>query len=138
MTHPSNLTPDEELGRRISSSKDSRMARRGNVPLRLFVRRDTRELSVDRLHNDFLREVTEIAVSYDKGRNRNFYGWAVVTQDVASRSGRRIELSPQEDNEYHADIILPVSVLSDKNERERHALELSAEARWQEPAQGND
>ena len=138
MIHPSNLTPDEELGRRISSSKDSRMARRGNVPLRLFVRRDTRELSVDRLHNDCLAEVSAIAVSYDESRNRNFYGWAVVTQDVASRNGRRIEPSPQEDNQYHADIILPDSVLLDKNERERHALELSAEARWQEPVQGND
>ncbi len=137
MIHPSSLTPDEELGRRVSSSKDSRMARRGNIPLRLFLRRDTRELSVDRLRNDCLPEVTAIAVDYDERRDRNFYGWAVVTQDVASRNGRRVEPSPQEDNKYHADIILPDSVLSDKNERERHALELSAEARWQEPAQIN-
>lgn len=106
------------------------MARRGNIPLRLFARRDTRELSVDRIHEDWLPEIIAIAVNYDEGRNRNFYGWAVVSQDVASSNGRRIELSPQEDNEYHADIVLPDSVLSDKNERERHALELSAEARW--------
>ena len=130
MINPSNLTPDEELGRRVSSSKDSRMARRGNIPLRLFARRDTRELSVDRIREDWLPEVTAIAVNYDEGRNRNFYGWAIVAQDVASSNGRHIELSPQEDNEYHADIVLPDSVLSDKNELERHALELSAEARW--------
>ncbi len=130
MTNPSNLTPDEELGRRVSSSKDSRMARRGNIPLRLFVQRNTRELSVDRIHEDWLPEIIAVAVNYDESRNRNFYGWVVVPQGVASSNGRGIELSPQENNEYHADIVLPDSVLSDKSERERHALELSAEAHW--------
>ena len=130
MTNPSNLTSDEELGRRVSSSKDSRMARRGNVPLRLFVQRNTRELSVDRIHEDWLPEIIAVAVNHDESRNRNFYGWVVVPQGVASSNGRRIELSPQENNEYHADIVLPDSVLIDKGERERHALELSAEARW--------
>ena len=124
---------DEELGRRVSSQKHRRLVQRGDTPLSLFMRKDTYELSVDRLHEYHISEVTKIAVSYDDNRNRTFYGWAVVSQDVAAGSGRNIRPSPKAGNDYHADIILPAIVVSDKREREKHASELAAKARWQAP-----
>lgn len=128
----SELMPDEELGRRVSSRSHRRLVQRGNAPLSLFVRVGSHELSVDRLHDDYLPEVSAIAVRDDNARSRNFYGWAVVSQDVASRNGRRIEPTPQECNKYHADIVLPIAAVSDKKLREGHATELAARARWQQ------
>ncbi len=104
---------------------------RGNVPVSLFELTGTRELSVDRLRDDHMVEVSAIAIEHDKRRNRNFYGWATVPQDAASENGRRVEPTPQPDNPYHADIILPIAVSKDDYQRERHATELAACAEWQ-------
>lgn len=130
----SRLGPDEELGRRVSSRSVRGLVRRGDAPLSLFAREGTYKLSVDRLHVDYLSEVTAIAADYDRSRERNFYGWAVVTHDVASRNGRHVEPSPQPENKYHADIVLPIIVVSDKKKSEQHASELAAKAHWQDPA----
>ena len=93
----------------------------------------TNELSVDRVYDDNLPKVTNIAVAHDVGRGRSFYGWVVVTQDMAARNGRSIKASPREDNEFHADIVLPLEVVSDKEKRQQHASELATYARWQDP-----
>ena len=130
----STLGPDEELGRRVSSRNHSKLVQRGDAPLDLFVGKCAYKLSVDRLHNDYLLEVTAIAVAYDNSRERNFYGWAAITQDVATKNGRSVELSPQPDNKFHADIVLPITDSSDKNEIERHASELAAKSHWQDSA----
>ena len=128
----SKLAPDEELGRRVSSNGDRKLVERGDTPLKLFVREGTNELSVDRIHDDdCLSEVTTIATKYDEGRGRHFHGWATVAQDVASKNGRSVEPSPQPDNQYHADIVLPSVVTVDKKASEQHASELAAKARWQ-------
>ena len=140
MIDPASFAPVEELGRRVSSSSVRKPARNGNVPISVFVRkcklpgRYVRKLSTDRLHPEELSEVTAIAVEYDKGRDggRTFYGWAAVSQDAASRNGRRLEPSPQPDNPYHADIILPSAVTSDKKRAEQLASELAAVSRWQD------
>ena len=99
----------------------------------MFEQRDTNELSVDRVYDDNLSKITNIAVAHEVGRRRNFYGWVAVTQDVAARNGRRIKASPQEDNEFHADIVLPIEVVANKELRQQHALELATYARWQDP-----
>ena len=124
--------PDEKLGRRVSSRSNRRLVQRGTVPLKLFIRKCTYELSVDRLHDDYFSEITAIADEYDKNRERNFYGWAAVSQEIACRNGRYLKLSPKTYNKFHADIVLPISVVSDKDEREKHATELAAFARWQD------
>lgn len=90
-----------------------------------------RDLSVDRLREDCLADATDIAVRYDEGRGRTFYGWAAISRSDATQNDREIEPSPQEDNRYHADIVLPPVVISDENEYLKHALELAAQARWQ-------
>ena len=123
---PSRLMPDEELGRRISSTRIWKRVQRGVAPLALFQPRpvDNLKLSVDRVRESYLSDLTGIAVRDDQRRDRNFYGWATVTQDVASKSGRYIEPSPKKDNPYHADIVLP-------DDSDQHKTELAAHARCQ-------
>ena len=133
MTDFSEFAPYEKLGRRVSSSRYINRSKRNNVPARMFEQRNTNELSVDRVHDDNLPKATSIAVAHDVGRGRNFYGWVVVPQDMAARNGRSIKASPREDNEFHADIVLPLEVVSDKEKRQQHASELATYARWQDP-----
>lgn len=99
----------------------------------MFEQRGASELSVDRVYDDNLSKVTNIAVAHDVGRGRSFYGWVVVTQDEAARNGRSIKASPQEDNDFHADIVLPIEVIANKDLRQQHATELATYARWQDP-----
>ena len=131
MSVPPQIGADERLGRRVSSSSVRNRVRRGNAPVSLFIRKSMPLLSVDRLRDDWLADATDVAVRYDEGRERTFYGWATVSRNDAMENGREVEPSPQEGNPYHADIVLPPSVVFDKNEYERHAIELAAQARWQ-------
>ena len=48
----------------------------------------------------------------------------------AEKSGRRVESSPSEDNQYHMDIVLPSEAENDKDKRREHAEELAADATW--------
>ena len=134
MSVPPEIGSDERLGRRISSRGERNRVRRGDAPVSLFMRKNMPLLSVDRLRDDWLADATDVAVGYDNERGRTFYGWAAVSLDDAARNDREVEPSPQEGNQYHADIVLPPRVIFDKNEYERHAIELAAQARWQPSA----
>ena len=134
MSLPPQIGADERLGRRISSQRDRNLVRRGDAPVRLFMREDTRYLSVDRLRDVWLPDVTDVEVRYDKERGRTFRGWAAVSRNDATQNAREVEPSPQEGNQYHADIVLPLTVMFGKDEYQKHAVELAAQARWQPPA----
>ena len=128
MVDPVKLGLGEKLGRRVSSSSDRRAISRGTTPVRVFFQCGRRSLSVDRLiSGPHKMRANEIAANYDRGRGRTFYGWAVVTQEDASRSGRYVKPSPQPENCYHADIVLPDS---DNKQMRKHAMELSANVQW--------
>ena len=131
MSVPPQIESDERLGRRLSSRKHRNLVRRGNAPVSLFMREDTRILSVDRLRDDWLTDATNVAVRYDEGRGRTFYGWATVSEERANQSDRVVEPSPQEDNPYHADLVLPMIVMFNRRTYEKHAVELAAHASWQ-------
>ena len=134
MVNPSNFELDEKLGRSVSSRKIINRIRRRDTPPNLFYSRiDEDDLSVDRLHNDYLKEVTDVAKRRDENRGRSFYGWAAVSQEIASGDGRRIAPTPQEYNQFHASIYWPDGVSSEKSMMRRHAVELAANAHWQEP-----
>lgn len=134
MSVPPQIGSDERLGRRLSSRKHRNLVRRGNAPVSLFMREDTRILSVDRLRGDWLADATDVAIGYDEGRGRTFYGWATVSEERASQNDRVVDPSPQEDNPYHADLVLPLIVMFNRKTYERHAVELAAQASWQPPA----
>ena len=102
------------------------------LPINEFLpRQGETHISVDRLSIAPLNDVTAIADARDGARNRNFYGWAVVSASNAALNGRIVEVSPILNiNPYHADIILPQSAADDRDEQKRHAQELRDASRW--------
>ena len=137
MTDNEIVAPGECLGRGVFSSRDRNRARRSRVPLNVFLEREGEaRLSVDRLDVAPAVEAIEIADRVATARNRTFYGWAVVLSETAAASGRRAVASPQLDNPYHADIVLPDPAVEDREEQKRHAQELADGSAWRdrEPA----
>jgi len=133
VTAPGDIGDRENLGRRLFSRRRRDRARRGRVPLDVFLERlGTTRISVDRLDLSSPLEATSIADRAAKARNRPFYGWAVVMAQQAGAGGRRVEASPQRDNPYHADVILPDVVEEDQDEQKGHAQQLANGATWRE------
>lgn len=131
MTAEDDIAPEENLGRDVFSSGQARRADRGRVPIHVFLGREGEpELSVDRLDLASPGEAAEIADGVAAGRGETFYGWAVVDAETAASNGRQVTASPQLDNPYHADIVLPDAAVEDREEQKRHAQELADEATW--------
>ena len=134
MTFDESIGADEELGRSVSSRRNAARARRSRVPYQEFLpRRGVADISVDRLSVTTPDESTAIADKRDAARGRSFYGWAVVTAEVAGENGRRVAASPIPDvNPYHADIVLPEVAAEDRSEQIRHAQQLRDASYWRE------
>ena len=134
MLHDIAVAPSEDLGRGVFSSRTARRARRGQIPSHVFLERvGQNELSVDRLSIGETADLVVIAERRASVRERTFYGWAVVVASTAATSGRRVVASPlpDEGNPFHADIVLPDSVIEDEDERKHHAEELASLSGWQ-------
>ena len=120
---PMEIAPDEELGRRIRSSRYL------SIPKHLFIPPPGTRLSVDRLSiasaADAMQELIQLAEKKCAQRERTFYGWAVLTAAVVRQNERRVVASPEDDNPYHADIVLPEKVADDQLAINRHAQELA-------------
>jgi len=103
------------------------------VPLHVFLEKEGEaRLSVDRLDVAPAAEASEIADRVATARKRTFYGWAVVTSETAAANGRRVLATPQPENPYHADIVLPDLAAEDREEQKRHAQELADSSVWRE------
>jgi len=128
---PEHLTREEELGRRVYSSKSARRAERSRVPFHEFLEIPGEVLlSVDRLSIGPPNKVTGIAVQDGVARGKTFYGWAVLTVEQATRDGREATASPLPNNPYHADIRLPSPADEDREVQKQHAQELADNSRW--------
>ena len=133
MTAGDDIAPEENLGRDVFSNSQARRAGRGRVLINVFLEREGEpELSVDRLDLALPREAVEIADGVAAGRGRTFYGWAVVDAHTAASNGRQVTASPQLDNPYHADIVLPETAAEDREEQKRHAQELADASIWRD------
>lgn len=131
MTDGANIGPEEKLGRDIFSSNQAKRARRGRIPINVFLEREGESLlSVDCLDRALPGEASRIADRVAAGRRRTFYGWAVVDARTAASSGRQVRASAQLDNPYHADIVLPDVAIEDREEQKRHAQELADASIW--------
>lgn len=132
MQIPETIAADEELGRGVSSRNSANRARRSLLPINEFLpRQGETRISVDRLSVAPLDEALAIADDRDSARNRNFYGWAVVSVANAALNGRIVTASPLHNiNPYHADIILPQSAADNRDEQKRHAQELRDASHW--------
>ena len=131
MTVPGDLTGEEELGRRVYSSRSAQRASRSRVPFREFLEKPgVTDLSVDRLRAAPPNKVAAIADRDGVARDAVFYGWAVLTVAQAARDGRTAIAFPLPNNPYHADIRLPTLAGEDREEQKRHAQELADVSGW--------
>lgn len=134
MTVPDSIEPEEDLGRSVFSSQQKKRAQRSTVPYHVFLEREGEiKLSVDRLSRASEEELVSIARNVAEARNRKFYGWAVVSAKLAHANEREVVSTPQPDNPYHADILLPILAADDREEQIRHAKELADNSKWSEP-----
>lgn len=126
------------LGRGVFSSRNARRAqRRGEIHVRVFIDPRSPRWSVDRLDRASVTVMAEIGDrrGADRDPPRRLYGWAVVTHAAAERMRRRVEMTPQPDNPYHADVVLP-KWPEDIEEREQlcveHARDLAQSASFRD------
>lgn len=133
MTTEDEVGPSENLGRGVFSSREAGRATRGRVSLNVFLEKaGVSVLSVDRLDLAAPGEAAAIADGVANARSRPFRGWAVVIAETAALNGRAVVASPQLDNPRHADIVLPDSVVEDREEQKRHAQELADASAWRD------
>ena len=132
----SSLDKSELIGRGIFSSDHARKAKKNRIPPEVFLERiGVDKISVDRLSCDSLSVFVQIGEKVAKNRSngkRNFYGWAVLMVQDAESSNRKVESSPIEGNNYHADICL-MNLPNDnalENVQYQHAVDLAAKSKW--------
>ena len=134
MTNLGDVSPGESLGRGVfSSRRRERAVQRGKIPFDVFLHRaGETDISVDRLDYAGSDAAIRIADKVAKGRGARFYGWAVIEAGRAADDGRRIVATPRIGNCYHADIVLPSTVVDNWEEQKHHARELAGWANWRE------
>lgn len=131
MKVPEQIAPDEGLGRSVFSSREARRAARNRAGLNSFMEKvGELQISIDRLSVAPMDEAIAIAAKRGVARNRTFYGWALVMVHQACGSGRQVAASPQPDNPYHGDIILPDEAKEDKDIQVSHAQALADVSCW--------
>lgn len=87
----------------------------------------------DRVDLDFATEQGDNRARGVVGSN-GIQGWLVLNERDASRKGRRVVYTPQPDNPYHADIILPDEHAHDWEDDQVHLREFLSLSRWQDRA----
>ena len=134
----------DKVGRDLCSRSDCRKVKKGETPISVFMDdRSPTEISVNRLtpepgqnpptnrpeiaSDEVIARISDLRAA---NINRNFHCWAVLSVKDAEKSGRTVEPSPLEDNEYHMHIALPSEAKKDKDKRREHAEELAADATW--------
>jgi hypothetical protein len=124
------LQSDDRLGRRVFSQGKATQLQKGRKVHEIFMPPPGRpRLSVDRL-NHAETEVMVVVVARTAGeRATKFQGWSVVTVvAIESEKNCLVIESGQPDNPFHADIVLPDSVIEDKDVRKAYATRLAAQA----------
>ena len=131
-----DLSEDEELGRSVLSSRVAKRARTHNQIMRdVFLEKlESVSLSIDRLGHAPAQEMAALATkrAEQRGPNRTFYGWAVITVRNASSSGRSVKATPRPDNRFHADICLDAPATELRDHQKAQALDLARLSHWRE------
>lgn len=141
---PADIPDEENLGRIVVSKGQAKYARNNNRnQINAFLEKEgEKAISVDRIDiapsQDVLvanGEKVAAARKRPDGSKRTFYGWAVIIAEKARDNMRKVVSSPQKDNPYHADIILPDLAVRDREEQKGHAQELADNSTWRERPQ---
>lgn len=132
MSAPAVVDPDEALGRCVFSGREAKRGqRRGRVRFNVFLEKPrVQTLSVDRLDYAPLVEAVRLGERAAEKRRQPFYGWAVLRSGHAADRGRRVAATPRPDNPFHADVILPDTAVTDREEQKVHAQQLADSSSW--------
>lgn len=129
-----DLNAEEALGRSIVSSKYARRAKRsGEIHPWVFLERlETPSVSVDRLDHAPPAAMAEVSRKRAATRTpaRHFRGWAILPVHSAATEGRTVEVTPREDNPYHADIVLNLGDEEKREQQRFHAADLAQQSTW--------
>ena len=142
------VADDEDLGRIVATKKDAQKARNKKLFRLFLVKPGERRLSVDRLgvaplsdavsNGERIARLKQMGIVRTTGkpsRNIGFRGWAVISARTVRSVECEVEATPivgapEESNPYHADIVLPVRVETDNEERKHYAQYLAEAAVW--------
>lgn len=130
-TPPLDVSLSESLGRGVFFQRIRKQAIRKIIRSENFESKNSTQISVDRLDWATSVEMAKIAIT-NRPDDKPFYGWAVVSAEVASMNGREVRATPQESNPYHADILLPSNDEKEMEELMQHLTELAGSATWRE------
>lgn len=111
-----SLVADRQLGRRAKSKTRARKAFRNQagskgrcIPKNAFIPpTGSTTLSVDCLGVNSDRNMAHIAIRQLSLANEKFFGWYVLTVSDVYKNECTLRISPNQENRYHADIVLPV------------------------------
>ena len=123
-----DVSLSESLGRGVFSQRIKRQAIRRISP-NVFKSKNSTQISVNRLDWTTSVEMAKIAVA-NRPDDKPFYGWAVVSAEIASMNGREVRATPYENNPCHADILLPSNDEKEMEELMQHLTELAGSATW--------
>ncbi len=129
------LRPDDPLGRGIHQGNQFKKAKnQGTIVFTVFLERGGINLiSVDRLDHapdDAMAKIGD-AIAAGRGSHRSFYGWAVNSVRDASRMNRQVIPLPLLDNQYHANIRLPLPDGAERRDAQiEHAVDLAKHATY--------
>lgn len=131
------LQSSDRLGRGVYSRNRAKRWAKGKKDHQTFLESANEDnISVDRLGHIADEKMAEIQQIVARLRSASgFYGWAVVSVDKATRSGRTVRPEPiyrlEFTNEYHAVIELNLPVGQERRDQQKqHATELMAAAAW--------
>ena len=129
---PGSIASSEVLGRGVFGSRARDRAAKGRVPTSVFFQPGTVELSVDRLTHAPPEKAAQLGEVRAEKRGATFYGWATIVASGVTEAGLEVVASPLPDgtNPYHADIVLPSSVVDCEAEAKTHAGDLAERSKW--------
>lgn len=126
---PAVIDRSDTLGREESSESTARKiyrnrhskSRGGPSVQRFKPPRNSNKISVNRLDYASEEEMAEIGVRHATAQGKSFWGWYVLYGRDVEEVGCAVEPSPALDNQYHADIVVPVAL--DAKERREELIE---------------
>lgn len=126
---PAVIDRSDTLGREESSESTAKkvyrnrhLKSRGGPSVQRFKPpTNSNKISVNRLGFSTDAEMAEIGVRHAAAWRKSFWGWYVLYAGDVEEVGCTVEPSPALDNQYHADIVVPVAL--DAKERREELIE---------------
>ena len=139
---PPPLSDDETLARAVTDTTEAKFARinRTNpeAPSYIhpgsFTQYGRNKVSVDRYTRMKIDDAVERGeeMARNRGTNRQFHGWAILTHNDVTSIGFDAEASPEGSHFWHADILLPDDAATDQEAHNHCAADLAKVSTWLE------